>query len=61
MQLCNILNNPLPIRLKCSFNLRLHKLLNLLRRSANECTRLEQGIEVGDDRLEKGGAADALD
>lgn len=61
MQLRNIPHNPLPIRCQCSLNLRLHKLLDLLRCTTDKCARLEQRIQVGDDGLEKGGATDAVD
>lgn len=61
MQFRNLLDKTLLIRRQRSLNLRLHKLLNLLRRTTDKCARLQQGIEVGDDGLEKGRAADALD
>lgn len=61
MQLRNLLDKTLPIRLQGSLDLRLDEFLNLLWRTANECTRLQQRVEFGDDRLKEWGAADALD
>lgn len=61
MQLRNILDKTLLIRFQCSFHLRLHKLLDLLRRTTDERTGLQQGIEFGNDGLKEWGAANTLD
>lgn len=61
MQLRNLLDKTLLIRRQCSFDLRLDKLVNLLRRTTDKRARIQQRIEFGDDGLKERGATDALD
>lgn len=55
------LGNARSVRLERGSNLGSRELLNLLRGAANEGTGVEKGLQLGDNGLEEGGAADALE